>query len=231
MNNRWAVLAVLCLATFTINVATMIVNVALPSLTRELGASTRDLLWIVDAFNLVFAALVLAAGSLSDRYGRKGALVVGLLIYLAGSLAGAWSDNADELVIWRAVAGLGAAVVFPTTLSIIANVFADRVERAGAIGLWGAATGVAIAVGPIVGGALLESFWWGSAFVFCGALAALALILSALTVPTSRDPAVPPLDLRGLALSTVTLGTLVYTIIEAPERGWDAPMTLGGVAV
>src|SRR5829696_8806416 len=215
MNNRWAVLAVLCLATFTINVATMIVNVALPSLTRELGASTRDLLWIVDAFNLVFAALVLAAGSLSDRYGRKGALVVGLLIYLAGSLAGAWSDNADELVIWRAVAGLGAAVVFPTTLSIIANVFADRGER----------------VGPIVGGALLESYWWGSAFVFCAGLAAMSLVFTVWLVPTSRDPAVPPLDIRGLVLSTVTLGVLVYSIIEAPERGWGSAATLGGFAI
>jgi len=230
MINRWVVLAVICLATFTINVATMLVNVALPSLTRELDASTRDLLWIVDAFNLVFAAMVLAAGSLSDRYGRKGALVTGLAIYLAGSLVGAWSDSAGELVIWRAVAGLGAAVVFPTTLSIIANVFGDRGERAAAIGLWGAATGVAIAVGPIVGGALLESYWWGSAFVFCAVLAAISLAFTVWIVPTSRDPSVPPLDIRGLVLSTVALGVLVYTIIEAPERGWGSAATLGGFA-
>lgn len=228
MTDRRVTLAVLCLAAFTINVATMIVNVSLATLTRELGASARDLLWIVDAYNLAFAAFVLAAGSLGDRFGRKGALLAGLTVYLCGSLGGAWAGSPAALIAWRAVAGVGAALIFPTTLSIIANVFTDRAERARAIGLWGAATGIAIAAGPIVGGVLLQRFWWGSVFVACAVLGAVALVLVAWLVPTSRDPATPPLDGRGLFLSTAGLGMLVWTIIEAPDRGWGSTSTLLG---
>jgi EmrB/QacA subfamily drug resistance transporter len=228
---RWAVLAVLCLAAFTINVATSIAFVSLPTLTRELDATSRDLLWVVDGFNLAFAALVLAAGSLSDRFGRKGALVVGLALYVVASLLCAWSDSSGELILWRFVAGVSAAIIFPTTLSIISNVFPDRGERARAIGLWGAATGVAIALGPIAGGVLLDSFWWGSAFVFCAVLGGVTLLLALWLVPTSRDPETPPLDLGGLALSIVGLGALVHTIIEGPERGWGSSESLAGFAV
>lgn len=206
----------------------MIVNVSLPTLTREIAASSRDLLWIVDAFNLAFAALVLAAGSLSDRFGRKGALLVGLVVYVVASLLCAWSDTPGELILWRTVAGIGSAIIFPTTLSIISNVFPVRTERARAIGLWGAASGIAIAAGPIVGGALLNSFWWGSAFVFCAVLGTLTFTLAAWLVPTSRDPATPPLDVPGLLLSTMGLAVLVHTIIEGPERGWSSVQTLGG---
>ena len=128
---RWAVLAVLCLAVFVINVSTTIVNVALPTLVGELGASTRDLLWIVDAFNLAFAALVLAAGSLSDRFGRRRFLLGGLAVFAAASLAGAWSESPAELTAWRAVAGIGAAVIFPVTLSIVAQILGlDRIMGA-----------------------------------------------------------------------------------------------------
>src|SRR5882757_1204511 len=224
--NRWLVLTVLCLAAFTVNVATMIVNILLPTLTRELGSSTRDLLWIVDAFNLVFAALVLAAGSLSDRFGRKGALIAGLAIYTAASAASAFVHESNMLVFWRAVAGIGAAVVYPTTLSLISNVFPDRRERAKAIGMWGAASGGAVAVGPIVGGGLLQSSGWGASFLFCAGCGALTLVLAALWVPTSRDPSTPPLDFPGLLLSTAALGLGVYTIISAPERGWGSVPTL-----
>jgi EmrB/QacA subfamily drug resistance transporter len=229
--SRWTVLAVLCLAAFTINVATTIVNIALPTLVEELDASTRDLLWVVDGFNLAFAALVLAAGSLSDRFGRREALVLGLVVYIAANLAGAWAGSPGELIAWRVLAGVGAAIIFPTTLSIISNVFADRRERAQAIGLWGAATGIAIAAGPIIGGALLEAFWWGSALVLCAGFAGLTLVLTVLVVPTSRDPETPPLDVRGLLLSVVGLGALVHAIIEAPERGWTSGATLAGFAV
>ena len=224
--NRWVVLGVLCLAVFTVMVATMLVNVLLPTLNRELDADTRDLLWIVDAFNLVFAALVLAAGSLSDRFGRKGALIAGLGIYLVGSALSAVAPNAEVLIGWRALAGLGAAVVFPTTLSIISNVFPDRHERAKAIGIWGASTGASVAIGPIIGGALAESSAWGAAFVFCAVTAAVSMLLAVLFVPTSRDPEAPRLDFPGLALSTLALGALVYTIIEGPERGWSSVTTL-----
>jgi EmrB/QacA subfamily drug resistance transporter len=224
--NRWVTLGVLCLAVFTVMVATMLVNVLLPTLNRELDADTRDLLWIVDGFNLVFAAFVLAAGSLSDRFGRKGALITGLGIYLTASVLSATAPNAEVLIGWRALAGLGAAVVFPTTLSIISNVFPDRSERAKAIGLWGAASGASVAVGPIIGGALAESSAWGAAFVFCAVVAGITMVLAVFFVPTSRDPAAPRLDFPGLALSTLALGMLVYTIIEGPERGWSSVTTL-----
>ena len=225
--NRWLTLVVLCLAVFCVMVATMIVNILLPTLNRELDASTKDLLWIVDAFNLVFAALVLAAGSLSDRFGRKGALMTGLAIYIVASTLSAFASSAEMLILWRAVAGLGAAVVFPTTLSIISNVFPDRAERAKAIGMWGAASGASVAIGPVIGGAMVEASEWGAAFLFCSGAGVLTLALTIFLVPTSRDPEVPRLDYVGLVLSICALGMLVYAIIQAPERGWGSPASLG----
>ncbi len=227
---RWWVLGVLCLAVFTTMVDTSIVNVALPSLVRELGASTRELLWIVDSYNLVFGALVLAAGSLSDRFGRKGSLLLGLAVFGLASGAGALATDTAQLTAARVVMGIGAAMVFPATLSIITNVFPDRTERATAIGAWGATAGLAVALGPITGGVLLDSYWWGSIFVAMVPVAAVAIVLVALIVPTSRDPSVPPLDFPGLLLSILGLGLLVYTIIEAPGTGWVTARTLGGFA-
>ena len=228
--SRWLVLAVLCVAVFAINVDTTLVNVTLPTLVRELHASTSQLQWVVDAYNLAFAALVLAAGSLSDRFGRKGALITGLAVFGLATAAGALATSTGQLVAARAVMGVGAAVVFPTTLSILSNVFTDRTERAKAIGVWGATTGMGVAFGPIVGGWLLEHFWWGSAFLAMAPVAAVAIVLVAAAVPTSRDPSTPTLDGVGLILSTVGIGLLVYTIIEAPGRGWSAPASVAGFA-
>jgi EmrB/QacA subfamily drug resistance transporter len=227
---RWPILAVLCLAVFVINLDVTIVNAALPTLVRELGASTRELQWIVDAYNLAFAALVLAAGSVSDRYGRRGALVVGLAIFGSASAVGAAAGSPAQLTVARAVMGIGAAVIFPTTLSILSNVYTGRVERARAIGIWGATTGLGVAFGPITGGWLLEHYWWGSVFLAMAPIAIAALMLTLAVVPTSRDPSTPPLDRPGLVLSTAGLGLLVYTIIEAPERGWVSLGTLAGFA-
>jgi EmrB/QacA subfamily drug resistance transporter len=227
---RTAILVTLCLAVFTINLDTTIVNVALPTLVRDLGASTRQLQWIVDAYTLVFAALVLAAGSVSDRVGRKGALLVGLAIFGAGSLIGSRCTSSGQLIAVRGLIGLGAAIIFPTTLSIIANVFTGRAERARAIGLWGAMTGLGVAAGPICGGWLLEQFWWGSVFLALVPVAAVVAALVAWRVPTSRDPQAPRLDLAGLTLSTAAIGMLVFTIIEAPEVGWAADRTVAGFA-
>jgi EmrB/QacA subfamily drug resistance transporter len=227
-DRRWKVLAVLCVAVFTINVDGTIVNVALPTLVRQLGASTSRLQWVVDAYQLSFCAFVLAAGSLSDRFGRKGALMTGLAIFGIGTAAGSFGTSTGQLIAARAVMGVGAAIVFPNTLSILSNVFTDRVERAKAIGMWGATTGMAVAFGPIVGGWLLEHFWWGSVFLAMAPAAVLAIVLVALVAPGSRDPAAPRLDTVGLLLSTVMIGLLVYTIIEAPVRGWGASGTLGG---
>jgi EmrB/QacA subfamily drug resistance transporter len=229
-HNKPLVLISLLLAAFVINLDTTIVNVALPTLVRELHASTSQLQWVVDAFNLLFAASVLAAGSLSDRFGRKGVLLAGLSVFGLASLTGGLTNNPGQLIAARAVMGIGAAMVFPATLSLLTNVFTDRRERALAIGLWGAVTGVAIALGPIVGGWLLQAFDWRSIFFAMTPVAALAGLLAAAQVPTSRDPSAPRTDRAGFALSTAMVALLVYTIIQAPTHGWGSPWTLGSFA-
>src|SRR5438552_3563736 len=154
MRHKPLILASLLLAAFVINLETTIVNVALPTLVRQLHATDSQLQWVVDAYNLVFAAAVLAAGSLSDRFGRKGMLLAGLAVFGVASLAGGLTDDPGQLIAARAVMGIGSAMVFPSTLSLLSNVFTERGERARAIGLWGATTGPAIALRPIVGGRL-----------------------------------------------------------------------------
>src|SRR5438445_984138 len=186
--NKPLILISLLLASFAINLDTTIVNVALPSLVRELHASTSQLQWIVDAYSLVFASLLLAAGSLSDRVGRKGVLLAGLGVFGMASVAGGLTSTPGQLIAARCVMGLGAAMIFPATLSLISNVFTERSERARAIGLWGATAGIAIALGPIVGGWLLESFSWTSIFFALAPVAALAAAFVARAVPTSRAP-------------------------------------------
>jgi EmrB/QacA subfamily drug resistance transporter len=225
------VLTVLCFAVFLINVDTTSVNVALPTLIGRLGASNRQLQWIVDNYNLFFAALVLAAGSLGDRLGRRGTLITGLAVFGGASAIASACTTTGELIAVRAAMGVGAAIIFPTTLSILSNAFTDRTNRARAIGIWGATTGIGVAVGPIVGGWLLENYWWGSVFVFKAPLAVLAILAALAFVPTSRDPSAPRIDVPGLVLSSAMLGALVFTIIEAPGRGWGSAATLAGFAV
>jgi MFS family permease len=224
------ILISLLLAAFVINLDTTIVNVALPSLVRELHATTSQLQWVVDAYNLVFAALLLTAGSLSDRFGRKGMLLTGLAVFGLASLIGGLTSAPEQLIAARAVMGLGAALIFPATLSIIANVFTGRGERAKAIGLWGANAGLAIALGPIVGGWLLEHFAWSSIFFAMAPVAAAAAGLVVLSVPTSRDPRAARIDYPGFALSTVAMAALVFTVIEAPGHGWSSARSLFGFA-
>src|ERR1700741_2313092 len=191
MRSKPMILVALLLAAFAINLDTTMVNVALPSLVRELHATTTQLQWVVDAFNLAFAALLLTFGSLSDRFGRKGMLLAGLTVFGAASLAGGFATSPAQLIAARAVVGLGAAMTFPATLSLISNVFTERTERARAIGLWGAIAGVAIATGPIVGGWLLEHYSWAAIFIAMAPVAAVAFVLVALAVPTSKDPGAP----------------------------------------
>ncbi|MDF2898571.1 MAG: Permease, superfamily [Rhodococcus erythropolis] len=229
--SRRSVLLVLCAATLAISLATTAINVALPSLALDFQANNRELQWIVDAYNLLFATFVLAFGSLSDRYGRKGALLLGLTIFGGGAVGASFADSSGQLIAWQAVMGLGAAFVYPTTLSILSNVFTERTEKAKAIGIWGATTGVGVACGPILGGWLLEHFWWGSVFLALAAGAAIAIGVSAAVVTTSRDPSAPRIDVGGLLLSVLAVGTLVYTVIEAPEHGWISAATLGGFAL
>ncbi len=224
-------LAVICLGAFVISVDATIVNVALPTLSRELDADTAQLQWIVDAYTLVMSGLLLSAGSLSDRYGRRGWLNSGLAVFAITSAVAAQAHSADQLIAARAAMGVGAAVIFPTTLGLITNIFTDPVPRAKAIGLWAAMVGVGVAVGPISGGWLLEHFWWGSIFMVNIPIAALAIIGGALFVPTSRDPAAPPVDVPGLILSAAGLTALVYTVIEAPTWGWTNARTATGFAL
>jgi EmrB/QacA subfamily drug resistance transporter len=230
MKGRGLILVTLCLAALIINLDTTIVNVGLPALVRQLGATTTGLQWVVDAYNLVFAALVLAAGSLSDRLGRKGMLLVGVAVFGAASLAGSFAATVGQLIAARAVMGLGAAMMFPATLSLLTNVFTERRARALAIGLWGASAGVGVALGPISGGWLLERYWWGSIFLFMVPVAAVVGLLVAWRVPTSRDPRTPPVDWRGFALSAAGMSLLVYGIIQAPGWGWASPATIGVLA-
>src|SRR5919108_3613886 len=216
MKNKPLILSSLLLAAFVITLDTTIVNVALPTLVRELHASNAQLQWIVDAFSLLFAASVLAAGSLSDRFGRKGMLLAGLAVFGLASLVGGLTNDPGQLIAARAAMGVGAAMAFPSTLSLLTNVFTERHERARAIGLWGATAGAGIALGPIVGGWLLEVSDWRSIFFAMAPIAVIAGVLTARYVPTSRDPRAPAIDRPGFVLSTATIGLVVFTIIEAP---------------
>jgi EmrB/QacA subfamily drug resistance transporter len=231
MRTKPVVLTALCLAAFIISVDVTIVNVALPTLVRSLGASTSQLQWVVDGYSLVFAAFVLAAGSLGDRRGRKGTLLLGLAMFAGPSLVGGFTTTTGELIAARAAMGLGAALMFPATLSVLVNVFTERAERAMAIGLWGATTGAGIAMGPIVGGWLLERMWWGSIFVFMAAVAAVVAVMVALAVPTSKDPATPPLDWPGLVISSAGMAILVFGVIEAPGWGWGSAPALAVIGL
>jgi EmrB/QacA subfamily drug resistance transporter len=228
MNRRPLTLFALLVAAFVINLDSTIVNIALPTLSRELHASNSQLQWIVDAYNLVFAALLLASGSLSDRVGRKGMLMSGLVVFGLGSVAGGLMNTADQLIVARGIMGLGAAMVFPATLSLISNIYTERTERARAIGLWGAATGIAIALGPIAGGGLLEGFSWPSIFFAMVPIAVLGIVLVAIAVPTSRDLHAPKVDGLGFILSTTAIALTVFTIIEAPNHGWGSTRSLAG---
>ena len=231
LRSKPMILITLLLAAFVINLDTTLVNVALPTLVRELGATTTQLQWVVDAYNLVFAALLLTSGALSDRIGRKGMLLAGLAVFGTASVIGGFTTSPDQLIAARAVMGLGAAMIFPATLSLITNVFTGRAERARAIGLWGASAGIAIALGPIVGGWLLEHFSWASIFFAMGPVAAAAAALVAVTVPVSKNPGAAGLDFPGLALSTAAMALLVFTIIEAPSYGWGSGRTIAGFGV
>jgi EmrB/QacA subfamily drug resistance transporter len=221
-NQPIAALAVICLGVFVISVDATIVNVALPTLSRELEADTAQLQWIVDAYTLVMSGLLLSAGSFSDRYGRRGWLNSGLALFAITSAVAAQANSADQLIAARAAMGVGAAVIFPTTLGLITNIFTDPVPRAKAIGLWAAMVGVGVAVGPISGGWLLEHFWWGAIFMVNIPVAVVAIAGGVLFVPTSRDPAAPRVDLPGLLLSAAGVTALVYTVIEAPSWGWTS---------
>jgi EmrB/QacA subfamily drug resistance transporter len=222
---RWLILAVLCFSVLVIVLDNSILNVALPSIVRELNASNSQLQWMVDAYTLVFAGLLLTMGSIGDKFGRRPALQAGFLVFGAGSLLSALSGSADQLIASRAFMGVGGALIMPATLSIITNVFPAH-ERPKAIGVWAATAGVGVALGPLTGGALLEHFYWGSIFLVNLPIVAIGLVSGLFLIPNSKDPRAPRLDLAGAALSIAGLSALLYAVIEAPTKGWTATSTL-----
>lgn len=228
---RWAILGVLCLSLLLIVVDNTIVNVALPTFVRDLHATTSQLQWIVDAYTLFFACLLLTAGALGDRRGRKGMLTLGLIVFGVASLAAALGSSTGQLIAARAVMGVGAAMIMPATLSILTNVFTNPKERAAAIGIWSAVSGLAIALGPVAGGFLLAHFWWGSIFLVNVPIIAIAIIVGGVMIPTSKDGSTAKLDLKGAALSIIGLGALVWAVIEAPSKGWTSTPIVAAFAV
>jgi EmrB/QacA subfamily drug resistance transporter len=229
--HRWWILAVLNLSLFAIIMDNTILNVALPTLAKDLHASGSDLQWIVDSYVLVFAGLLLSAGALGDRFGRRGALSAGLVVFAAGSVFAMHVDSASMLIAARAVMGIGGALIMPATLSILTNVFTDPKERAKAIAMWASVGGLAVALGPVTGGFLLEHFSWTAVFALNIPIAVIALAAGRIMVPTSRDPETPPLDVPGAVLSIVGLGSLVWAIISAGESGWTGQGPLTGFAL
>jgi EmrB/QacA subfamily drug resistance transporter len=226
---RWKTLAVLSLSLVIIGLDNTILNVALPTLQDELDASPSQLQWMVDSYLLVFAGLLLVFGTLGDRFGRKLALQAGVGIFGLASLGALVADSANEVIAVRAAMGVGAALIMPATLSIIANVFTGG-ERGKAIAIWAALAAVGIGLGPLAGGLLLEWFDWWSVFLVNVPFAVAALLLGIRYVPESRDPRPGSFDLLGAALSTAGFSVLVYAIIEAPERGWTSGLVVGSLA-
>ena len=228
---RWLILATLCISLLIITLDNTILNVAIPSMISSLDASNSDIQWILDAYVLVFAGLLLTTGSLSDRYGRKGALQTGLLVFAAGSVSAAMSTTTTQLIFSRASMGIGGALIMPATLSILANVFRDPRERGRAIAVWAGFSGLGVAIGPVTGGLLLEHFGWGSVFWVNIPIAAIALVAGFFLIPKSKDPNHGALDPLGAALSILGLGGLLFGIIEGPAEGWTAPLVIAGFAV
>lgn len=222
---RWLILVVLCFSLLVIVLDNSILNVALPTIQRELGATSTDLQWMVDAYTLVFAGLLLTAGSLGDRYGRRGALQIGFLVFGTGSVLSALATTSGQLIASRAFMGIGGALIMPATLSIITNVFpAD--ERPKAIGAWAGVAGLGAALGPLTGGFLIQHFYWGSVFLVNIPIVVVGLIAGFVLIPTSRDPNTPKLDPLGALLSIAGLTALLYAIIEAPDHGWTGSRTI-----
>jgi len=220
-------LAVLCVSLLIVSLDGTVLNVALPTLVRKLHASSSDLQWIVDAYVVLFAGLMLVAGSLADRVGRKRTFLAGLVAFAACSTWAALSGSVGMLIAARASMGFGAALIMPSTLAIITNTFTDPHDRRRAIGLWGATSGAGIALGPIVGGLLLAHFWWGSVFLINVPIAAVGFVCALPLVPDSRNPEACPPDLTGSLLSIAGLGLLLCAIIEAPVHGWSSTLVLG----
>jgi EmrB/QacA subfamily drug resistance transporter len=226
---RWWALVAIVLCMLTIGLDTTILNVALPTLAGAVHASTSQLQWIVDAYVLVFAGLLLPAGALGDRYGHKVLLLVGLLFFGGSSAVASFVDSPTQLIVIRAMMGIGGAILTPTTMAVLAPLFPDSRERTKAIAVATAATGLGLPLGPLVGGYLLEHFWWGSIFLVNIPVVALAMIAVAALVPNPAKFRSSRIDLWGGLLSSIGLVAIVYGIIEAPDKGWGSGVVIGSL--
>jgi EmrB/QacA subfamily drug resistance transporter len=224
-------LAVLCLSLTVISIDNTILNVALPSIVRSLDARGSQLQLLIDGYTIVFACLLLTAGSLGDKLGRKGILTAGLALFGLFSGLAAFSTSATMLIGARALMGIGGACIYPSTLSILTNTFHDNKERGRAIGIWAGVSGLGVAIGPLAGGLLVEHFWWGSVFLVNVPICALAIIAGRFFVPTTTPDSDHRLDPLGAIFSIVGLMGLLYAIIEVPDRGWSDPVVVSAFAV
>lgn len=230
---RWWTLGVLCLSLLIIMIGNTALNVAIPILSEELGSTNSQLQWMVDAYSLVFAGLLFTAGNFGDRYGRKGILQAGLVVFgLATAYAGVFASSSGDLIAARVVMGLGAAMVMPATLSIVTNIFPTH-ERAKAVAMWAGIAGGGSALGPLLSGWVLEHWGWSEVFLVNVPLIILALVLGVVLVPRSKGETGTPLDIPAAILSTIGLSLLVYALIEAPSHGWLSARTIlvGAVGV
>jgi EmrB/QacA subfamily drug resistance transporter len=227
---RWWTLSVLCLSLIIVFAGNATLNVAIPTLSRDLHATTSQLQWVVSVYSLVFAGALFTTGALGDRFGRKGALQIGLFMYLVGALLATRSTDMSQLIACRALMGLAGAFIMPSTLSILINVFPPH-ERPRAIAIWGACIGAAPPLGPVVSGVLLAHFWYGSAFLVNVPIVIIAFVAGWFLVPTSRDPEQAGFDPVGAVTSIVGVVALVYALIEAPDQGWTSGVTLASFAV
>jgi EmrB/QacA subfamily drug resistance transporter len=227
---RWLALAVLCVTLLMVNLDNTVLNVALPTLVRDLNATTTELQWIVDGYVLVFAGLLLVSGSVADRIGRKKVFCAGVLAFAAGSAWAAFSGSTGMLIAARASMGIGGATMMPSTLALVTSIFTVPAERQRAIGLWAATSGLGVALGPIVGGLLLAHFWWGSVFLINVPIAVAGFAFAIWLIPDSRNLHARRPDLPGAALSIAGLGLLLWSLIEAPVRGWTSVRVLAALA-
>ena len=226
---RWWTLVVIALSVVIVVLDSTIVNIALPTLQSEMNTTLSELQWIINAYIMVFGALMLTTGALGDRWGRARMLQAGIVVFAGASLAAAFASSGGQLILWRAIMGIGGAMILPATLAIVTNVF-PREERGKAIGVWAGLNGIGIALGPIIGGLIIESFKWNWIFLINLPVAAVALIAGWFLIPNSRDPHPKRLDIPGTIISAAALASLVFGLIQGGKEGWTDPTVIGTLA-
>ncbi|WP_326658360.1 DHA2 family efflux MFS transporter permease subunit [Streptomyces sp. NBC_00385] len=230
MDRRWWALGALVASMLVLGFDMTILNVALPTMAGELGATTGEQQWMADGYVVVFAALMLPAGLLGDRFGRRRMLIAGLGVFLVGSVIGTLADDVPTVIAARCVMGVGGALVMPLALAVLPSLFGEPKDRIKAVGIVSAASALGMPLGPILGGWLLDHFWWGSVFLVNIPMVGIGIAACVFLLPETRDPAAPAVDMVSTALSATGLGALIYGVIEAPGRGWGDPLVLAALA-